>query len=148
MTATSIQKLAAEVSAMFTLSTRNDGTSYHSFDHSTTPQWVKDLAFDAHDDMAPDDWKFAFIVEALDALAETEDPDDINLEADVYTHDLLRWLASNLNRPAICDEASAEYGTPGQDIVTVIQQGQAYEKSQVLASVRSALEAQIGELDD
>jgi hypothetical protein len=146
MTITSIQTLAAEVSAMFRTETRTDGSTFITYDD--VPQWVNDMAHAAHNDMAPDDWKFAFIVEALDALAENEDADEVRLEADIYTHELLKWLSSNLQRPGYCDEAMQEFGGEFTDTVALISLGQYHEKNEVLGIVRSALEAQIEATDD
>src|SRR3990167_6138481 len=76
------------------------------------PEWLRDIVHDAHESMLPDDWKHEFISDAFDAIAggEPGDLDSPELEADIYNHDLLRWLSSNLNRISFVDEAIEEYG--------------------------------------
>lgn len=106
-----------------------------------SPHWVAELCRAAHGDMLPDDWRYTFIVEALDALAIDEDPDDIDTQPDTHTARLLQWLASSLDRPEYCDEAVREFGVPQPcDIVHMIGLGQYAEKAETLSLVRDWLE--------
>lgn len=141
MTTTSLQTLAADVRKFFTTIKRGEESIVTLTDDA--PEWVRQLAMDAHGDMMPDDHRYAFIVEALDALVDADDPDEVTLASDIYTHDLLKWLASNLQRPGYCDEAFEEYGDDFRDTVSLIGMGQLREKEEVLDSVRSSLEAQL-----
>ena len=97
--------------------------------------------------MAPDDWKYQFVLEAVVALSEADDPDDIQLEADVYNSELLQWLASHLERAGYVDEAVQEYGigTKDFDLMSCIGLGQLREKEEVLSIVRSYLERKADE---
>lgn len=104
-----------------------------------SPKYIQNMCHSAHGDMFPDDWRYEFIVEALNVLSDNDDPDDINLEADIYTHDLLQWLSSRLDRTSYVDEAIENYGKQ-ETIVNDIAIGQLTEKEEVLASVRSYLE--------
>lgn len=100
------------------------------------PEWVEELTQKAHRDFLPDDWRYQFIVEALDAIAT--DGEDATVEADIYNGALYGWLASNVNRASYVDEATEELGhadTISQDIA----QGQQAEREEVLGLVLSFL---------
>lgn len=143
---TRLQKLADEVRGHFETFTREgDSTRYWRVkDRKDVPEWITDLCHAAHSDMLPDDHKYEFIVDALDALAENEDPDDINLEPDIYNADLLRWVSSHLERSGYVEEAISDAsGGVYPGFFESLMLGQAAEKSEVLYSVRSSLEAHI-----
>lgn len=148
MTMTSLQTLAAEVLAMFHQSTRTDGSKFWTYDHSDDRQWVQDICLEAHGDMSPDDWRYAFIVESLDALSENDDPEDINLEADIYVSELAKWLGSHGHRPGYCDEAMEEEGLSFTTTVDLMQAGQLRETREVFDSIRSSLEARAEATED
>lgn len=109
------------------------------------PGWVRDLAFKAHGDMMPDDFKYETIVQTLEALSEGQNPDEPSLEADVYTKDLLEWLSSNLERAGYVDDAAEEFGhasergSHGAGIIGDIAQGQWHEKDEIWRLVVEAL---------
>lgn len=146
-TPTTIQTLASEVSALFRTDKRNDGSEFITYDGELS-DWITAMIRAAHDDMAPDDHKYAFVVEALDAIAEADDVDEVSLEADIYTHGLLRWLASNLHRPGYCDQAMEDMGNEFKDTVSLISLGQWAEKNEVLSIVRSALRDRLASMED
>jgi hypothetical protein len=118
------------------------------------PEWVRDMCHAAHQDgtrhgMMPDDWRYSFIVEALDLLSECDDPDDVYPEPDVYTSELTAWLASRNDRHGYCDESMHEMGHHSQvSTIDVIMAGQVQEKREVLAAVREYLETSDGWGDD
>ena len=95
----------------------------------------------AHGDFMPDDFRYETTLDALNAFAECEDVDmdDVRLEADIYTHDLLRWLSSHLNRVGYCDQAQEEFGLDKTDITTLITYGQQMEKDEIVSLVRKYL---------
>jgi len=102
----------------------------------------RNLAMSCHNDgsMLPDDWRYEFLHDALNLIADASDIDDIQVEADVYTHDLLRWSASRNDRTAYCDEAVSEGLCPeGADMDARITAGQYMERSEVLQQVLSFL---------
>jgi hypothetical protein len=150
--AKTLQELAVEASGWFTRHKRNETDSDNDAIYVLKdghPDWVKELAHKAHGDMLPDDWRFEFIVGALDALAENPDPDDITMDSDVYTHDLLAWLSSRIDRTSYVDEAVGEYlgdKWPDGGITTAIGWGQIQEKTEVLGLVRSYLEDRLEEV--
>lgn len=113
------------------------------------PEELHDLVEEVHGDRLPDDWTFEFIQEAMTALSEHEDPDDIQLGPDTG---LLAWLSSALDRPDIVDEVREEFSLGDQPLLELIGAGQLREKEEVLGIVRQQLEeiieAREGEEDD
>lgn len=120
---------------------REEGPEYVSTIEGR-PDWLTEIIHTAHEDMLPDDWKYAFIEEAVNALANTQEPNDVNLEPDIYNHKLLEWLSSNLTRPGYIDDAVQEFGmAEGKqfDAMQLVGQGQWKEKYDVLNLVREGL---------
>ena len=120
--------------------TRDNGKEFYCLKDGA-PKEFQDIIHEAHGDMMPDDWKYDFIFEAAAALAETDDPDDITMEPDIYASDRLHWLASHLDRANYVDEAVSEFGTDFRNgIVDLIGLGQMREKEEVLSIIRHELE--------
>jgi hypothetical protein len=149
-----IQKLAEEVAAQFEQDKRSDGTRYWRL-KSGRDQKVQDLVRDAHRIdghlILPDDYRYEFAKEALDAIAEYEDTDEArdSLEADIYTSDLTKWLGSNVYRPGYVDETMEEMGVrDGSDIITQMQMGQLHEKEEVFDSVLKSLQEMADEQEE
>lgn len=140
-TETTIQTLAADTRAHFVQKTRPDGTTFYSFDHEASPAWLIDVVREIHGEMMPDDHKYRFVVEALDALAECDEPDEADVEADSYTSELCAWLGSHGDRPSYCDEALEEFGGGFNGTTQLLAWGQYREKREVLDGIRSALTA-------
>jgi hypothetical protein len=142
-----IRALADAARKLFVKATRNDGSVFWKRTDSA-PEWVETLVHDAHGEMLPDDQRYAFIVEALDALSEDEDPDSVMMEPDIYTHELTAWLNSRADRYNYCDQAMEDSGESFAGTIELLQLGQAAEKAEVLASVRASLEAQLEAVAD
>lgn len=146
----SVQALATYARTFFMKDKRNDGAEFWKTENA--PEWLSNLCMDAHESMLPEDWKYGFIVEALDALSsdEHDDPSEArdSLEPDIYNHELHRWLASHLERAGFVDEAVAGYGHSENGIDGDIAMGQLHEMHQVFGSVLSSLEARLSELED
>lgn len=87
----------------------------------------------------PDDFKYQTVVDVLDALYEEQDPDELNLEADVYNSDLIAWFASHGERAGLVDEAVEQLGHSDQGVIGDISQGQWYEKDQIAHMVVDVL---------
>lgn len=153
-----LSKLAGEMYDAFEGFKRDDDdtTIYKLKDGS--PQWMTDVLHDAHGDMFPDDWKYECVMDACSHISDrsydTEDEaydgdhEFADGHVDVYTHDRLKWLASNLTRPGICDEAVDELGSEGLDTVERIGLGQYAESREVYTEVVRALAAQLDEIND
>jgi hypothetical protein len=111
------------------------------------PAWVRDMVRDAHCGMVPDDWRYATILEALNHIAECADTEDIldsshdfaDLACDVYSSDLLCWVASSLQRVAYVDNALEEFGHGDRTLLGLLQMGQYYEATEIYDEVLAAL---------
>lgn len=150
-TTTTLQTLAKEARSHFSTDKRDNGNVFWKTDGKE--EWVRDLCLAAHEDggMLPDDIRYEMIVEALNALEEYDDADDArdSIEADIYTHELTSWLASNNSRQYYCDEAANEFGLGADaDTTTRLSWGQLSEKWEVFESVRQSLEDRLEELED
>jgi hypothetical protein len=152
--ARTIQEAAKWYADRMTVYRRESGEEYHAFRDNlprAEEETCRALALAAHGDgdMLPNDWRYAFISEALNALAECSDPDDLYLEADIYASALTDWLGSHSSRPGYCDEAAEEYGGDlDRDLVGRIQLGQVQEKTEVLSLVRAHLESELRDAED
>lgn len=103
------------------------------------PEWVRDMVYEAHGDMLPDDYRYGFVVAALDLLRESLVADEARdmIEADPYTGQLLQWVASNLSRTGYVDEAMDDMGVKG--FVPALAVGQWLERCEVFDVVHGAL---------
>lgn len=139
-----IQDLAHGASSHFETRKRKNGEEFVALKKGS-PEWMTDMVREAHGSMMPDDWKYAFALEALRAIAETESDDEAieavqELEASIYTNELMQWLSSNLERAGYVDEAVENYGGHSdQGIVGDIGLGQMAEKQEVGYSILSTL---------
>jgi hypothetical protein len=136
MVGTDLSRKAREALGYFEKALRRNGVEFWRAKDGA-PQWVTDLCFVAHarGAMLPDDWRYEFIVQALNVLDEGSD-----LEPDINMSDLCSWLASNVNRVAFVDEAREERGAESLGIVEQLQYGQLAEKQEVLDQVTAFLE--------
>ena len=91
--------------------------------------------------MTPDDWRYACIQDACEAIAEAEDPDEARYEfcddTDVYNGDLVTWVGSH-GRGSYVDEAREELGE-APDFYQGLMRGQAMERGEVYDLVLSGL---------
>jgi hypothetical protein len=136
---TILQKRATDALQFFTHKTRANGTAYVCLAENT-PEKIRGLCQEAHNLMLPDDYKFEYIFDALDKLSCYEDPDEIEIEADIYNSDLLTWLSSNVERLGYCDTARSD-GLVGKDadLIQQIGTGQWAEREEVLQIVKQQL---------
>jgi hypothetical protein len=119
---------------------RENGDSFISA-KDDAPEWVSDVCRDCHGDFLPDDWRYSFITDAADLLAECSDPESIDIEPDVYTSKLTDWLASSVRRVAYCDDYLSEFGAATDNhTISLISGGQYLERREVLDSLIAALE--------
>lgn len=114
------------------------------------PVWLYDLVHTAHENMLPDDYKWQYVSDTLDALSEGQDPEDgwTEIEADVYNADLLKWLQSGGERTGFVDEAIREFGFNQESgIMGAIMMGQVQEKQQVWKAVVSGLQERLDAIE-
>jgi len=136
-----IQELAQMYSAMFVRKTRDNGPSFYCASDDTNEN-LMNIIHAAHNEMLPDDYRFEFTKNALDALSENEDIDDARqsaTEPDVYTSDLTKWLNSRNDRVYYLTQALEEFGC--KDGFQALSTAQSIEKEEVFGAVVSALES-------
>ena len=150
-----VQDAAKLARCAFSLETRDDGSKYWTHGREA-PEWIQDLTRAAHGtdahgapSMLGEDYRFAFIVEALDALEESEDTDEARsgYEFEPYHSRLADWLGSHAHRFEYCDEWAEEMGQP-QDTYHRLAGGHLQERLEVLDLVRGSLEAHLETLGD
>jgi hypothetical protein len=161
-TDTAVAALAAEYRALFSEDTRNDDSKFWSVtDHANEPPELHKLCMDAHlsgpagdptdDLMLPDDYRYAFIVEALDAISEWaggDELDDCLYDDEIDTHTLTDWLHSRTDRYAYVDGVVEEYGQPMDGLINALVAGQLAEREEVYHSVLSSLRQIVEDRDD
>jgi hypothetical protein len=111
----------------FLRGTRDDGTSFFHLSPST-PEWLTDAVYDAHDGEGPNDWRYSvcrLIVDELtgDNADEDNDVDDgdnvqrvaasVTDRETTYTSDVLNWASENLSRLGYYHDHVADYGDTG-----------------------------------
>ena len=145
--------LATEAASWMERATRDDGTVYRRF-REGHPDWLQDLAYAAHDngDIWADDWRYGFIEEALDALAYADpdaDPDEViaEIEPDIYTSDLTRWLDSRNSRVFYLTEVLEEFGGD-LDGFQLLSMAQAQEKQETASQVLAFIMERAEDMED
>lgn len=113
------------------------------------PTWVVEMAKRVHDNARwfPDDYKYEYINQALDLLADGMNPEEPELEANVYTSDLYAWFTSHLERAGYVDEATKKYGHSDEGIVNDLMMGQVGEKEEVFRLVVDALQERLKDIE-
>lgn len=117
------------------------------------PQWIQDMIHACHyNGMLPDDFVFEQVYlfcKEISELGENDDPHDIEVHGDTYTHDLLKWLSSNLARIDFVEDAIDEYSGNGKcDLPLMIGIGQEKEMDEILWTVIDKLEDRLDEMQD
>jgi len=145
-----IQQLAQEVVDNMVYDV--DWKIYHQIKPGE-PQWIQDMIHACHyQGMLPDDYVFEWVYqfcEEISNLDEDGDPRDIEVHSDTYTHDLLKWLASNLTRMDFVEDAIDEYlNNEKCDLTLMIGIGQEKEMQEVLYTLIDKLEDRLDEEND
>ena len=160
-----LQVVFAELANSFESDTRTDGTIFYKI-KADAPDWVtggKGDGFklmqnvhEALDDRLPDDWVYGaaeyiaskFTEYPVESISEMFDNlhEIVDGYVDVYNSELVKWLASNLNNAALCDEAVEEFGyDKDRGIFGMIAAGQYHTLeligSMLLTAVREEVEA-------
>ena len=104
------------------------------FKKDDSPEWVQDMVRDAHGDLFPNNHSYQFIVEALNAFTNYDDPEIAisEIESDPYYSQLIDWLGSDTTRMLYADDGMAENPS---SIMDIISYGQIGEKRDVYYSV-------------
>ena len=149
-----IKQLAEQMSQAFEGRTRDNGAEFRAL-KDRSPEWMTTVCRKAHDDadMLPDDWRYQFISECVNAISEHEGADEdiaeaVNtIEADVYTSELTGWLHSRVSRIEWMDQASEAYGK-FDTISDHLQMAQSMEKEETFFQVLQALRDLATDKDD
>lgn len=147
-----IQELAQEWLDWFEVGKRDDGKTFFYLKDGA-PEELHKMVRKVHGDMLPDDYKYEYIVGALEAIADYDgDEDDIeeladDLEADCYDSDLLEWLNSHSIRTWYVDKAVEEMGH-GEGVMNDIAMGQVEEEREVFFTVLEDLRENLEEDDE
>lgn len=137
-TQTALQSRAEALYHALERRTRDNGNDFYTLKDGS-PEWMRDVIHAAHGpDLMPDDWRYSFINDCAGSLFYEDDPDEIELEADVYTGRLTDWLASNINRVYYLEEAMTEY-RPDSGFA-LLQLAQLKEREETMQLLREALE--------
>lgn len=148
-----LQELAKEALKHYQQSTANrGGRSVTIWSHKKdAPEWIVDMTREAHGDMLPDDWKFKFVVEALDTISEAQEGTEEDAlhewEPDVYSYTLLQWVSSNLERMEYVNEVVQEYGWSDLGLAGALMEGQKEEFEEVGYIVLEKLRERLDELE-
>ena len=138
---TTVRDLAVIMSSYFETRKRSDGSEFTTLRRRRLP-WMQHVVRFCHADLLPDDWKYRFIRDAIDALANHEaiEAARASLQPKKYAAELPCWLHSGVrNRIAYIDDALAKRGED-DSFEDVIQSALAAEQAEVFGLVVAALE--------
>jgi hypothetical protein len=134
-----VNDLARKALEWFETGTRDNGEEFVKTKEGR-PDWLKNLIFTAHGDMLPDDYRYKFIEDALQYIADQDEDADLDrpeIEADTYTSELTKWLHSRNDRVHYLTEALEEYEI--KDGFRALRVAQLCEREEVYYSVLSSL---------
>lgn len=137
-----IHELAEIAVKHFTTINRADSTDQIVVLTKESPEWLRDVVMEAHGSSMPDDLIYAHIRDVIDALADDDsDPQGVisEMEADVYTRDLIAWLASDVGYTDYMTQAIEEYGA--KDGFSILSCAQKIWMDEIGNNVITALEA-------
>ena len=146
----SIREHATKMEACFVIDTRSDNSKFWKL-REPSPIWMVELVRMVHrdgDHFFPDDYRYKFIVESLNAIGEAfhndENMDDEYevedfLPEEVYTSKLLTWLSSHNDRTHYIDEAE-EFLPDSRTFEQALMCAYRLEQMEVLNSVVANLE--------
>lgn len=115
---------------------------YFYLRHDICPEWVENLVKAAHGDMFPDDYKYKFVVDALEALADSDDTENaeeiMRDGVDIYTSRLFHWVQSHTDRLATANAHGQEFES--DTVEGFLTGGQYMERDEVFSLVLYTLE--------
>jgi hypothetical protein len=135
----------------FEARTRADGLSTFWTTRDDAPDWVTDIVRDAHAGAMPCDWRYDKIADLAHELGQVADPDAMDAmewadrAADVYTSDLLKWLADVTYALEAVDEAATEWGMDTRGVLEMIMAGQCYMLNEMAGRILTDLSDRFAE---
>lgn len=134
-----------DYSKYFTVS-KNDAERFFIKLIDNAPDELRDLIYTIHKKhffgSLPNDWIYWTIYEAFDDLAKDR-LDHINIEADIYNHDLAYWFYDNCNQFAheYCNEWLEEFGNGCKlDMIEIMRNAQEMAKARIYCEVNDFLQ--------
>mgnify|MGYP005842808555 CR=1 FL=1 len=135
-----LQEAAEYYLGFFELRETETGTAWRVRD--AAPPELKRMVRSAHGDFMPDDHRYRFIVEALRALAECDDPECARAAADRDPAVLTGWLHSKINRLQYMTIAMTQSALG--DSLELLCAAQQIERNEVLQAVLGELRSLLG----
>lgn len=110
---------------------------------------LHDFIRDIHDGMLPDDFKYRITFEALEAMRDQDELDYPSVEADIYTHDLIKW-SQNLSRHDYINTVLNDAILYGRELnfASLLMQSQQLEIDMICNEVYSFVEERISEAEN
>ena len=142
-----LQKLASALRDCLEEKERKDGEKFLCIKNDlkkSTEEKIRNLIHAAHGDgFLPDDYKYRYTCQALEAIADGMTEEEIferaDAAVDIYNHDLLAWISSHLFRGEYVSDAVQEFGYPEEGFFTALQYGQLQEIEEVYLTVYNYL---------
>ncbi len=135
-----VRQAAGDYLGYFELRATENGLAWRPLDGA--PPELKRIIRRAHGDFMPDDHRYRFIVEALKALAECDDPACAGVPADRDPAVLTGWLHSKINRLQYMTIAMTQAAPV--DSLELLRAAQQIERNEVLAAVLGELRCLLG----
>ncbi len=136
-------------SSQFETRNRDNGETFNCLVNNA-PEWCTDVVLTAHGDMLPDDYRYKWISQGADSLADIE-PEEWEESiheiadglTDVYNGELLNWLSSNLTRAEYINEYVSNAGIDSDnfDFFPLVMAGQYQEITETLQALISEIES-------
>jgi hypothetical protein len=108
-----IKELAGELSDALEWRVRGEDQNYVALKDGS-PEWMTEVIRAAHGDKMPDDTTYEFCKKCAEAIAEAEEGEEreaiMEIEADIYTHDLTGWLHARADHVYYLTEAIEQFG--------------------------------------
>ena len=105
--------------------TRTNGDRFYCC--KNTIEWQQDIIRESHpDNRLPSDEVYEVITNTLELLQEVDNEEEaqdsiLEIEADIYTSDLTKWLNSDNRNVYYLDEAISNGSTTGIELLTMAQ---------------------------
>lgn len=107
--------------------------------------WMQEAVHAAHEDALPDDWIYEQCQEMARRLADNYDGDE-EIEGDIYTSDLYKWLAEVNGAEEYVDEAVRSFGWPEGGITAALGLGSMEHRRAIFYGLRTYIENNIDEI--
>jgi hypothetical protein len=148
-----IEQMAQKIRAHFTAGTRGaPGIGKIDILRDDAPEWLAEWLRDTiHNNAStlPCDWRYRFVVDSLDHLADVGDPDDRPDLDSLYpaTRDRRAWHADAAESDDDCRAAASEYGYPKGGADDLISLGMAYRLDMVYSITAEMVQAAVSDAE-